>query len=41
MSTGCDNDQMHAELYAHFAKANAWNITEGAVDSLQRLKEEG
>ena len=41
LSTGCDDEQMHAALYTHFAEASAWKITDGAIDSLQQLKASG
>lgn len=41
MSTGCDNDQMHHDLYSHFATASAWKVTEGAVAALEQLRASG
>ena len=41
LSTGCDNEEMHANLYAHFAHAEAWTVADGAVEALRLLKASG
>eukprot|EP01024_Parvocaulis_polyphysoides_P040069 TRINITY_DN36399_c0_g1_i9.p1 TRINITY_DN36399_c0_g1~~TRINITY_DN36399_c0_g1_i9.p1 ORF type:complete len:252 (+),score=37.20 TRINITY_DN36399_c0_g1_i9:206-961(+) len=40
-STGCDHPQYFEEVYDYYARPEAWLITNGAVQSLQRIKNAG
>lgn len=41
LATGCEDERLFEEIYAHYAKASAWKLPAGAVSSLNLLKESG
>eukprot|EP01023_Acetabularia_acetabulum_P062747 TRINITY_DN7782_c0_g1_i1.p1 TRINITY_DN7782_c0_g1~~TRINITY_DN7782_c0_g1_i1.p1 ORF type:complete len:268 (+),score=57.43 TRINITY_DN7782_c0_g1_i1:140-943(+) len=40
-STGCDHPQFFEEVYDYYARPEAWVVTNGAIDSLERIKQAG
>ncbi|GFR52948.1 hypothetical protein Agub_g15610 [Astrephomene gubernaculifera] len=40
-STGCNNPEVSEAIYEYYSRAEAWYVTPGAVEALQRLKSAG
>ncbi len=40
-ATGCADEALFAELFAHYARGNAWTVASNAHDALARLRDAG
>jgi REG-2-like HAD superfamily hydrolase len=40
-ATGCTSEPMFEDIYAHYASASAWKLSDGVVPALTQLKDNG